>query len=196
MTRQSSVNLRGTPPAIDQLPTCRMNFRFNCSQAVTDQPIYGYDLLGLIGAATSATGVTGIVAGVKIHQIRIYYGSNSGSSVGLVWADANNKPMLKSDTLVGTAEPATFAAIPPKNSGAAFWHSYAERAQTIFTLTAPLSAIIDVMCTIVLTNGTKTGSVQTYVSSGLTAGLLYLGPLDKQTGAPKIFPVAPAAYYG
>jgi len=195
---RSRTSLAGTVPSRDLvMKTTRHTFRFNVSGALTSQPIYGYDFLGLVAASTSATGATSVLSGVKLRRITLYSSGSNASSLGLVWAGAYAKPTMTSDTVLGTAEPAVFATAPPSGSAASFWISYAERATQYCAISAPTGTIIDVVADILWANGTVTSSAYvTYVSSGLVAGQLYFGPLDKQTGAPKIFPVTPVAYYG
>ncbi len=186
----------GSPPRINAAVKSKHVFRFIAQSGLVDTPIYGYDLLGLQAVSTSATGANSMIASVKIHRVKGWCGGTTSQTIGINWQGPYAEPTLISDTVVGTAEPGRFNEIPPPGSAASFWVSYAERANVICTLTGPTSMIVDVHCTIVLNNATKLGSLVAYVSSGLTAGQIYFGPLDKQTGAPKLLPAAPAVYYG
>lgn len=197
--RQSGVlALKGSPQARDLTCWVRQHtFRFNVSNAITVEPVYGYDMLGLIAAATSATGATSVISAVRLKQVILYSSGTNAASLGIIWAGGHSVPSMMSTTVLGTAEPAMMVYVPPPESEASFPISYNERANTYFTITAPTGTIIDVVVDFLLANGVVTSPAYvTYVSSGLVTGQLYYGPLDKQTGAPKIFPVAPVSYYG
>lgn len=184
------------PPAINAYPSFRKTFRFSVGTGITNQPVIGYDLLGLLGVATSTTGVRSIVAGVKIHSISIW-ASNSGtnqSTPDVFWAGDYQKPQKKLDTSIGSAEPAYVRVVPPPNSTASFWISYGVGAGTKFTITAPVGALVDLDAEIVLSNGGVTPTI-VYVSSGLTLGDVVFGPLDHNTGTPRLIPVD-VTYYG
>ncbi len=180
----------------------RFRFMMPVSAGVTRQPVTGNDLLGLLGVATSATGVTSIVAAVKIHSITIRvpnYASSIASQFASVFWDGQTyqAPSIPSEVAMSMAKPAVVVSQPPPQSDASFWITYGSRAATIFRLTAPQLSVIDLNCTIILQNATllQEGGILTYVSSGLTAGQVYFGMLDKNTGTPKITPVE-VTYYG
>ncbi len=186
----------GVPPRINAALKVKHVFRFIAQSGIVDTPVYGYDMLGLNAIATSATGASSAIAAVKIHRVRGWCAGTTAQTVGINWQGPYAEPSLITNTAMGTAEPGRFDEAPPPGSAASFWVSYSERANVLFTLTGPTAMEVDVVCTVILNNATKLASIVTYVSSGLTAGLIYFGPLDKQTGAPKLLPAAPAVYYG
>ncbi len=197
----SSTNRRtilsGGPPAIDlSVKVKRHTFRFVATAACTDQPVYGYDLLGMQGAATTATGVTNIIAAIKIRHVDYYLGGTTGQTAGINWQGSYASPALLADVAIGTAEVAGRRSYPPQGSAASFWISYSERTGVFFTVNGPTNMVVDVCCDFTINNGTKLSLVTSSPSSGLSPGLVYFGPLDKNSGSPKLIPAGPALYYG
>lgn len=181
----------------------RKTFRFsNGVNGITAQPVTVGDLLGLVGTATSATGVTSNLAAVKIQRITIRTPSTSQSNnaPSLQWLGSfYSDPRIMNEGALGSAFPTVLSEAPPPASDAAMWIEKAQGSSTIIvSVTAPQGSVIDLDCIIKFANAANVTlqSPLTYVSSGLTTGYTYFGCLDKNTASPKIIPYGPISYYG
>jgi hypothetical protein len=190
-------NLVDPPQILETIRVQRHTFRFQAGSGVSARPIAGFDLLGLLGVATSATGVSSILASVRIVRISIYSptATTNVTYPAIVWSGENNSEFkIVSDAGMDTSRPGVVTAVPPRLGDAGWWYRYESRAQVVVQLTVPISSIVDVEADIVFNNSTKGGTILTYVSSGLTAGQLLWGPLDHNTGAPVLNPFGPTYY--
>ncbi len=165
-------------------------FRF-VSSGLSTTTVTNVDILGLLGVATSATGVTALFASARVRQITMYAPSSSTSvlAMDVTWKGMNYvKPVRTSDVALCSTQPGMVRSRPPKGADAGNWFSFAAGTQTLFLISGPATITVDVHVDYVLANATALGTVATYVSSGLTAGYVYFGYLDKNTGAPKLIP--------
>lgn len=175
-------------------------FRFAASGALSAVSIQTQDLLGLYGIATSATGVTAAFSGVSIKWVRLWVPSSAPSqqSIQFNWVGLNYvRPELYVGNAIGSALPATMEFRPPPKSDCGMWiTTNMGSAVKWFVISCPSSTVVSVKLTYEFQNGTQqqTGAPLTYTSSGLTAGYMYYGMLDKSSGAPKLAPGG--NYYG
>ncbi len=194
-SKQTKMSV-SAPPTITAYPAFRKTFRFLVSNGVTNQPVIGYDLMGLLAVATSAAGATSILSAVKIHSCSIWVSNvaNATAFPDVFWTGSYAKPQKTLDISSGSSQPAYVRSVPPAGSDAAMWCSYQTGSATKMTLTAPANAIVDLDCSVIMTNY-GVNPVVGYTSSGLTAGGVFFGPLDHNTGTPKIIPLD-VTYYG
>ncbi len=184
------------PPPITAYPAFRKTFRFLVGNGVTNQPVIGYDLLGLLAVATSPSGATSILSAVKIHSCSIWVSNvaNATAFPDVFWTGSYAKTQKTIDISTGSSVPAHVRSVPPVGSDAAMWCSYQTGAATKLTLTCPANSVVDLDCSVIMTNF-GVNPVVGYTSTGLTAGGVFFGPLDHNTGVPKIIPLD-VTYYG
>ncbi len=189
------------PPKIKATIQTHHVFRFAASGALSQRAVAGYDLLGMVGVATSATGVTSLLAGVRIKRVDLWAPASQSSqnTLNVNWVgNTFQRPERYVDTAINSAVPGHICSYPPPGTDASQWIGYAQRSTTYFTVDGPTASIVDVSVEIVFNNSQLLGSpggYPTYTSSGLTTGIAYYGPLDKNTGSPVLIPVG-MAYYG
>ncbi len=205
--RRRRVQRRGTlehvtmPPKIQATIQSSHVFRYAASGALSSRAVAGYDLLGMVGVATSATGVSSILAGVRIKRVDLWVPASQSSqnTLNINWVGSTfQRPERFVDSAINSAIPGHISSRPPAGSDASQWIGYAQRNTTYFTVDGPTATVMDVSVEIVLNNSQLlggAGGIPTYTSSGLTSGTLYFGPLDKNTGSPTLIPVG-MAYYG
>ncbi len=189
------------PPKVDLSVKFRHVFRFSNSSGATNQPVAVADLLGLLAVATGATAITSIISAIKIQKLVIRTPAAAAGQVtpAVQWLGLTyENPSVMSQTALGTADPTVLVSRPPKMADSSFWITKSMTAgTTICSVSAPQNSVIDLHATLFLTNAqTLTGQTPvTYSSSGLTAGYLYFGELDKNSGSAKFIPVQ-VSYYG
>jgi hypothetical protein len=86
---------------------------------------------------------------------------------------ANSNTVEVSDTSNSVAIPARISSNPPRSSLASFWNTTSSVANTLFTLTAPSGAIIDVTLDLILSDDDVTNAV-TAVAAGALGFIYYL----------------------
>lgn len=174
-------------------------FKFTVpSGGVTNQPVTGYDLLGLQGVAISSTGVNSMFASVRMLRARVRCQSALTNTpvVNWTWYGQQDSAQGYYDIAMGAKDNAdTGWLVPPAHSSASFWVDYSLRANTFALVTAPVTSEVELEVEYVNLNAAVNGTTIAFVSSGLTVGGQYFGPLDHQTGSPKIIPSL-VSYYG
>jgi len=177
-------------PKRDLALTAGHTFRFQNTAGTTNVQIQIKDLLGLMATATAATTLTSLFCGIKIKRltIRTPAAAAAFASPTIQWNGLNyERPQYLNESTLGTAEPAVLVSVPPKGSDPSFWLSQATGAATVVVIiSAPVNSIVDLDCTVILQNGSTLGNVAplTYSgSSGLTAGYVYYGNLDRSASS-------------
>ncbi len=197
----SGLSTLKVPPRIEATIRSQHVFRFSANAALSAVPVAGYDLLGLVAMATSATGVTSLLAGVRIRRVELWAPAQAAAqnTLNINWVgNTFQQPKRSVDTAMNSAIPGYTWSTPPPGTDASMWIGYPQRSTTYFTVDGPNATVVDVHVEIVLNNASLLGSAggtPTYTSSGLTVGSVYFGPLDKNTGSPKMIPVG-MSYYG
>ncbi len=201
--RRGTPSRVGEPPKVCLTPKARMTFRFQAAAGLTLTPIGNLDLVGMLGVATGATTVSSVIASVRIRSVRIYApaaaGANANSEV--LWIGNQQRVDERFNTAtVGSAFAATVVSKPPPMSDCGKWIDGAVTSFTVFKVTLPIGAILDLDCDVRFHNQivyyTPTGYTG---SSGLTTGYMYFGPLDRQSSGAlnaKLVPTGGVVYYG
>ncbi len=193
------LGLTPMPKKFDTSVMVTHRFRYSANGALALTPVTGLDLLGAIGVATSATGITNALAAVRIKSVEAWCPATSGAiSLDVIFLGSSYvAPHRTSDVSMGYTVPSHVKCVPTPGSEPSLWISYNNRNATYFTINGPSATTVDVVLDIIYMNGgvLSNGNVITYVTSGVTAGLIYFGPLDKNTGSPKLIP-SDVAYYG
>ncbi len=191
------------PPKVSLTPQSRMTFRFQAGAGVSFDAIGSQDLVGLLAVATSATALSSIVSAVKIRRISIYApaaaAGNTNSEV--IWVGNQQRVDARyNSATVGSALPSVTHSKPPPASDCGKWIDGAVTPFTVCKLTFPIGSIVDLQCSIKFHNQIVYYSPQTYTgSSGLTAGYVYFGPLDRVANGAlnaKLIPTGGVVYYG
>jgi len=184
--------------------TKSQTFRFSASSGLTGASIYSTDFLGLLATATAATTLTSILASIRIKKITIYSTPTAASvnvNAEILWAGNQQKEQARfNDASVGTALPTCVSSRPPRSSDVSKWIDGSVTSFVVCKLTVPSASIVDVVMDINYHNQIVYYTPLTYTgSSGLSAGYVYFGPLDRVSsgpGATKLNPLGNVVYYG
>jgi len=197
--RSSSIE----PPKVSLTPQCKMTFRFQAGSASSFDAIGSTDLVGLLGVATAATTVTSMVSAVRIRRLTIYAPAAAGGNTNseIIWVGNQQRVDSRyNSATVGSALPSVTSSKPPPMSDCGKWIDGSVTAFTVCKLTFPAGAIVDLKVDIKLHNQIVYYSPVTYTgSSGLTAGYVYFGPLDRLANGAlnsKLIPTGGVVYYG
>ncbi len=200
MAREAQM-LSSQPPPRQLVVTISKVFRFVTTNALTGYNIEVQDILGLIGVATSATGVTSLFTAGRIKYIEMWAPAAAAAQVNpdIIWLGANYpEPSRINNAVMGSATPSHIKSYPPKdgNADAGNWFVGASSTLQLVRLIVPAAAVVDISVDLKMQNATalNLGNPLTYTSSGLTAGYVYFGYLDKSSGAPKLIPADVTAY--
>jgi len=137
--------------------------------------------------ATTAVVAWPIVQSFKLNNIEVWSCPSTtgvGSTVTLLWGDAgsavNTTSREVSDTSVSSAFPAHIRTSPPRGADCAFWQVLG--GATLFKITVPAGAVIDLHVSCILADGQNAAASST-VFVGATAGYVYYEPLDGRGGS-------------
>lgn len=198
VARQGNI---AQPPVVNLVVGLTHTFRFSTSSAQTGYNVEAQDLLGLMGVATSATGVMSLLAAVRIKRVRIWSVASSAAQVNpdVSWIGSSYpEPKRLNNSTMGASLPGCLESKPPRDGGAdaGNWVYPSVPTREIFRIVVPAAATVDVLCDIRFQNGSalQLGVPLTYTSSGLTTGYAYFGYLDKSSGAAKLIPTDVLAY--
>lgn len=165
-------------------------FRFQNTAGTTNVQVQVKDLLGLVAAATAATTLTSCLCAIKLSRVTVRTPAAAAAFAAptIQWNGLNyESPQYLNEVSLGTAEPAVLVSKPPRGSDPSFWLSQATGASTVvFIISAPVNSITDVECTVIFQNASTLGNIAplTYTgSSGLTAGYVYFGNLDRSASS-------------
>ncbi len=193
--------LTSQPPPRQLVVTISRVFRFVTTNAQSGYNIEVQDILGLIGVATSATGVTSLFTAGRIRYVEMWAPASSGAQVNpdITWLGANYpEPSRFNNAVMGSATPSHIKSYPPKdgNADAGNWFVAASSTLQLVRLVVPAASVVDISVDLKMQNATalNLGNPLTYTSSGLTAGYVYFGYLDKSSGAAKLIPADVTAY--
>jgi hypothetical protein len=142
----------GLPPRLDLNPTKSQVYRFKTTAAETAGVHVG-DLLGVIGgvATVANSKIAAIASSVRLRKVTVWPPgsiSTSASSVSLEWAPGSSS-QVPDDAVdrtipLGITATGALSFVPPKMSLASFWITSADSTATVFLITAPAGAVIDV----------------------------------------------------
>jgi len=165
-------------------------FRFQNTAGTTNVQIQVKDLLGMMATATAATTLTALFCAIKIKRITIRTPAAAAAFAAptVQWNGLNYEaPAYNNKVILSSAGEARLISRPPRNSDPSFWISQATGATTVvMIITAPVNSITDLDVTFIIQNGTTLGNIAplTYSSSsGLTAGYVYYGNLDRSASS-------------
>ncbi len=191
------------PPKVGLTPSSRMTFRFQAAAGLTLAPIGNTDLVSLLAVATGATTVTSIVSAVRIRRITIYSpaGTSANANSEILWIGNQQRVDERfNSATVGSALPAKVVSKPPPMSDVSKWIDGAISNFTVFKVTLPTNAILDLDVDIKYHNQIVYYTPVTLTgSSGLTTGYVYFGTLDRTTSGAlnsKLIPTGGVVYFG
>jgi hypothetical protein len=143
----------------------------------------------LIVNTASGTANYRILSGIRLKSVQVWASAAAlGASVtaSVEWLSVSGPSTLHSDTSVGSAQPLFLNTSPPPQSLAGFW-SYTgnDEATTLFILTAPAGAIVDITYDAVVQNG-ETPIAATTTNNGVvgTIYMTYLAGVTTTTVVP------------
>jgi hypothetical protein len=180
------------PSSIKQKPSLARVVRFVVDNS-TNGPTYTItrgDLLRIFGfylEQSSSTYGVFLFNAVKLERVCMWASNDTTafSSLSLEWLNPAGPQNLQTDT--GTlTKPAHVSSSPPRNSPLGFWSTTNNSSESLFRITVPLGAIIDVHLTFVMEDGTGLSifSGPTSISPGL-----YANALDNSNANPDLLPV-------
>jgi len=176
----SSTSARSmAPPQFHSNVMLSHRFRF-VSTSATATAITPNSLLAAAGnmCTDGNTLVVSFASSVKVKRVAVWTppgSQGSAATCSVDWVGFNNSPNIEfSDSTVSVAKPAVVDCSPPPMSLASFWQ--VSSTTTLFTLTAPVGSIIDVILDLVLSDGDAEG-LATAISTG-TINLTYYLSLD------------------
>jgi hypothetical protein len=154
-------------------------YRF-VSSSPTPTAITGSSLLGCLGTVCTASNaqLVPFFGSVRVQSIEIWAppaAQGGAATCSVEWIGSNNTPNREhSDTTVSTAQPAHVKAVPPPQSLASFWSTFA--SGSVATITAPTGSIIDLVVSAILFDDTN--NTGTYTVTTSTLGNVYYLSLD------------------
>jgi hypothetical protein len=144
--------------------------------SITRGALLSHLFMGLVGGTPAGAR---LLTGFKLKSISIW-GSTAtlGSTVtaSITWLSEQGPSSLISDTSVGTAEPLHVQSTPPAQSLAGFWSFQGQdESITLFNITAPANAVVDITYEAILQNGEGASGVTT--TANLGTGVVYMAYL-------------------
>jgi hypothetical protein len=139
-----------------------------------------FSLYGLVGAfgtvATASNTVYPIFDSVKVHKVTCWCAQQATgvtNNIAIKWdssyVNTNNREFIS--TTMSSAAPAMLTSKPPGDSLTGFWSALGGGNQTIFLLSCPSSAIIDIHMSAIMSDDEVAVPITT--SSAVTAGSVY-----------------------
>jgi hypothetical protein len=142
------------PPQLNTNITIRHKFRFRCTTA-TSYVITSDDVLGALGTSgISGSACVALMDSFRVVELSMWAPPPSQGSTATVAVEWNGQAQANSveysDTTVSTAQPAYIRSSPPSLSLAGFWQSPKVAVATLFTVTTPVSTILDLTVDMIL----------------------------------------------
>ena len=174
------------PPSVIPRPVCQRKVRFFATNTLTAVPITSLCFFRLLGLTVNGTtGLHYIAAAYRLRSLKVYSSvvGSSFATISVEWFSTYNRNMEITDTGTSTY-PAFIKTHPPPDSDAGNWLSTDSDLynNVLFTISAPIGAVIDVSFDYVLGDGANT-----FASGVLSAAATFTGPvimkLDNITSA-------------
>ncbi len=191
-----SLNPRAIrPPPYNPNTGFTKKMRFQVTSAAVAVTITAAQVAESMGITCTTTNASGscLVQSFRIKSIEIWgtdttVATNNVNTVSIVWATLTTSPnefasnREVSDTSTSSAYCPYIKAIPPKRSNVAMWNNQslggARNSSGIFTITAPVGSIVDLVAEVVLWDlGPTTAKVTTALNTATLTAFAYL-PLD------------------
>jgi hypothetical protein len=151
-------------------------FRFSVPATGYSGNITAAQVLATFGTICTVTNTTVSpqAQSFRIRRIKAWASPQSqgaSATVALSWFGSGNSPNLEvSDTTLSVSENACINTSPPPESLASFWQTGV--GTTLFRITLPVGAILDIHADIILNDGETKGSYT--VATGVLASTYYL----------------------
>jgi hypothetical protein len=157
--------------------TRTIRFTNTTGGSLTGQQFSLYGLIGAFGTmATAANTVYPIFDSVKVHKVTIWAGQQSTgntNNVAIKWdssyVNSNNREFI--NTTLSSASPAMLESKPPGGSITGFWSALGGGNQTIFLVSCPSNAVIDVHMSAIMSDDEVLVPITT--ASAVSAGSVY-----------------------
>ncbi len=175
----------------------KKTLRFQANAAFSATTITYVNLLDLLCMADSATTLKRLGVACRLRRLSIWGPMASDLkpvTVSVEYAASagpiGGSTQLRSDTSMGSTEPAYVTYAPPPQSAQAMWQG-ASATGAAAIISGPINSIIDLEMDLMLQNG-EAAVACTSAASGATAGTVYCRGLDALASASTVFP--PVSY--